>query len=463
MTSHQPVRLSVIIPVYNEIENLDPLQAEIETALDPCGFRYEVIYANDGSRDGSREKLEEMARTHPGKVVVVDLRRNFGQTAAIAAGIDHARGEIVVLLDADLQNDPADIRMLLDKLDEGYDVVSGWSKDRKDKFLTRRLPSMSANWLISLITGIRLHDYGCTLKAYRREVLREVRLYGEMRTFKVVLDLITVKFLLSYRTTPMYLFGGVGFGFIGLSILTLVVALLNKFLRDASLIRTPLPQLAATFFVVGVQSILLGLTTELLVRTYHESQDKPVYVVRRVIGQDETSALPSHIPHLALSAAGSHHPAAGPVAAACRADETAPVLDRGSQPRPGTQCPLRRVVHRQRQHSQVALPGHPDAGSARWPGRPLAGPLAVRADGRTISGGHRAAGLCSGRPANWLGGGTILCGDAARCLPRAADSVRSPAGDVHYLGHRPDDLAGPPAALVDRVAAGSDSGSGLPD
>lgn len=323
MSSHQPVRLSVIIPVYNEIENLDPLQAEIETALDPCGFRYEVIYANDGSRDGSREKLEEMARTHPGKVVVVDLRRNFGQTAAIAAGIDHARGEIVVLLDADLQNDPADIRMLLDKLDEGYDVVSGWRKDRKDKFLTRRLPSMSANWLISLITGIRLHDYGCTLKAYRREVLREVRLYGEMhrfipvfasaagaeiaevvvnhrprlrgqskyglmRTFKVVLDLITVKFLLSYRTTPMYLFGGVGFGFIGLSILTLVVALLNKFLRDASLIRTPLPQLAATFFVVGVQSILLGLTTELLVRTYHESQDKPVYVVRRVIGQDET-------------------------------------------------------------------------------------------------------------------------------------------------------------------------------
>src|SRR5574341_272412 len=323
MSSHQPIRLSVIIPVYNEIENLDPLQAEIETALDPCGFRYEVIYANDGSRDGSGEKLEEMERTHPGKVVVVDLRRNFGQTAAIAAGIDHARGEIVVLLAADLQNDPADIRMLLDKLDEGYDVVSGWRKDRKDKFLTRRLPSMSANWLISLITGIRLHDYGCTLKAYRREVLREVRLYGEMhrfipvfasaagaeipevvvnhrprlrgqskyglmRTFKVVLDLITVKFLLSYRTTPMYLFGGVGFGFIGLSILTLVVALLNKFLRDASLIRTPLPQLAATFFVVGVQSILLGLTTELLVRTYHESQDKPVYVVRRVIGQDET-------------------------------------------------------------------------------------------------------------------------------------------------------------------------------
>lgn len=310
--------VSVVIPVYNEYDNLDHLHAELLAALNPLGIAYEIVYINDGSRDKSAEKLEIMAHEHAGIVTFINLRRNFGQTAAIAAGIDHARGDIIVLMDADMQNDPADIAMLLDEINQGNDVVSGWRRRRKDKFITRRIPSMSANWLISQVTGVHLHDYGCTLKAYRREVMDEVRLYGEMhrfipvfaaaagarikevevnhrarlhgksnyglmRTFKVVLDLITVKFLLSYRTTPMYLFGGVGVIMILTSVGALGLALLNKIVRDASLINTPLPQLAATFFILGVQSILLGLTTELLVRTYHESQDKPIYVVQRVV------------------------------------------------------------------------------------------------------------------------------------------------------------------------------------
>jgi glycosyltransferase involved in cell wall biosynthesis len=324
LDEHEIVALSVVIPVYNEADNLDTLHAELRQALGRLELRSEIIYVNDGSRDGSGEKLAEFARSDTDPVVLVDLRRNFGQTAAIAAGIDHAHGQIVVMLDADLQNDPADIPMLVSKLDEGFDVVSGWRRTRRDKWVTRRLPSITANLLISAVTGVRLHDYGCTLKAYRREVLDEVRLYGEMhrfipvfaaaagaritevevnhrprlrgqskyglwRTFKVLLDLITVKFLLSYRTTPMYLFGGVGVAMIAVSVLALGAALANRFLRGASLIRTPLPQLAATFFILGIQSILLGLTTELLVRTYHESQDKPIYVVREVIrdGEDQ--------------------------------------------------------------------------------------------------------------------------------------------------------------------------------
>jgi glycosyltransferase involved in cell wall biosynthesis len=309
--------LAVVAPVYNEIDNIDRLHEELTTALDGIGKPYLIVYVDDGSRDGSKERLAELALSHP-SVVFVDLRRNFGQTAAIAAGLDHADADVVIMMDADLQNDPADIPRLLEKMDEGYDVVSGWRHDRKDKFLTRRLPSMIANGLISNVTGVHLHDYGCTLKAYRREVIDEIRLYGEMhrfipvfasaaganitelvvnhrprlygqskyglwRTFKVVLDLITVKFLLSYRTTPMYLFGGFGLGLIGVSLLTLFAALLNKWIRGASLIRTPLPQLATTFFILGMQSILMGLLAELLVRTYHESQDKPTYVVRRVI------------------------------------------------------------------------------------------------------------------------------------------------------------------------------------
>ncbi len=315
-----PIDLSVIVPVYNELANLDPLHAEIAAAIDPLGLRYEVIYVNDGSYDGSGAKLAELCAQHP-TAVLVDLRRNFGQTAAITAGIDHARGNILVFIDADLQNDPSDIPVLLGKLNEGYDVVSGWRRDRKDRLITRRIPSMAANALISWVTGVHLHDYGCTLKVYRREVIEEVRLYGGMhrfipvfaaaaganicevvvnhrprlhgkskyglnRTFKVLLDLVTVKFLLSYRTTPMYLFGGVGLLMVTLGVITILAALINKWVRGISLIQTPLPQLAATFLALGVQSFLLGLTTEVLVRTYHESQAKPTYVVRRVIRRD---------------------------------------------------------------------------------------------------------------------------------------------------------------------------------
>jgi glycosyltransferase involved in cell wall biosynthesis len=316
--------VAIIIPVYNEVDNLDLLQQELTKALTPLNRSYRIVYVNDGSRDGSTQKLTEIADTHP-NVVVVNFRRNFGQTAAIAAGIDYAQARVVILMDADLQNDPADIGKLLHMLDdEGYDVVSGWRKDRKDKFISRRLPSMMANGLISRVTGVHLHDYGCTLKAYRREVLDEVRLYGEMhrlipvfaslagahigelvvnhrprvygkskygiwRTFKVILDLITVKFILSYRTTPMYLFGGVGIFLMLFSLIPAGTAIVRKILLDASLSRTPLPLVAVTLFVLGVQSILMGLLAELLVRTYYESQGKPIYVVQRVLQSERAS------------------------------------------------------------------------------------------------------------------------------------------------------------------------------
>jgi len=310
--------ISLVIPVYNEVENINLLHNEISAAMNDLLYSWEVVYVNDGSRDGSVEKLELLAQDDREHVVFVDLRRNFGQTAAIAAGIDHSVGRVVALMDADLQNDPADVGKLMDKLDEGYDLVSGWRKDRQDKFLSRRLPSMLANSLISRVTGVRLHDYGCTLKAYRREVIDEVRLYGEMhrfipvfasaaganiaemvvnhrarihgkskygifRTFKVILDLMTVKFFLSYRTTPMYLFGGVGAWFIVISLLALLGSIVNLFISGVQPDRTPLLLISGIFFAVGVQSFLLGLTAELLTRTYYEAQDKPTYVVRRVL------------------------------------------------------------------------------------------------------------------------------------------------------------------------------------
>ena len=241
------MNLSLVIPIYNEEESLPLLFDAIHNALDSLPRTWEVILVDDGSRDKSLDVLRDLAKKDPKHIRVVAFRRNFGQTAAIAAGIDHAKGEIIVLLDADLQNDPADIPMMLDKLDEGYDVVSGWRVNRQDTYITRTLPSNLANGLISRVTGVELHDYGCTLKAYRREVLTGFRLYGEMhrfipvfahavgakivevpvhhharqfgeakygleRTFKVLLDLFTVKFLLSYSSKPIYLFGGTGIG-----------------------------------------------------------------------------------------------------------------------------------------------------------------------------------------------------------------------------------------------------------
>ncbi len=312
------IDLSLVIPVYNEEQNLPLLFDAIHAALDPLGKSWEIIFVDDGSADGSLDALRGLFERDPEHVRVVVFRRNFGQTAAIAAGIEYAAGEIIVLLDADMQNDPADIPMLLEKLDEGYDVVSGWRKNRQDNALTRTLPSRIANALISRVTGVHLHDYGCTLKAYRREVITGFKLYGEMhrfipvyahavgakilevpvrhhprkygkakygleRTLKVILDLFTVKFLLSYSAKPIYLFGGLGIGFISLSFVSLAYILARKIMFAESLVRSPLLQMSTMLFLLGSQSILLGLIAELLVRTYHEAQHKPTYVVREII------------------------------------------------------------------------------------------------------------------------------------------------------------------------------------
>jgi glycosyltransferase involved in cell wall biosynthesis len=314
-----PVVLSLVIPVYNEEESLVPLHQAIHQALgENLEPTWEVVFVDDGSQDKSLQVLEQLAEEDLNHTRVVALRRNFGQTAAIAAGIDHTTGEIIVLMDADLQNDPSDIPMMLEKIGHGYDVVSGWRKDRQDKFITRTLPSKTANWLISTVTGVDLHDYGCTLKAYRREVLTEFRLYGEMhrfipayahsvgakivevpvkhhprkygqtkygltRTFKVILDLLTVKFLISYANKPIYLFGGMGIFLIVVSLITLFALAVRRLWLKISALSSPFFPISAMFLILGFQSILMGLIAELLVRTYHESQRKPTYSVRRVI------------------------------------------------------------------------------------------------------------------------------------------------------------------------------------
>ena len=312
------VGVSIVIPVYNEAESLPLLHQALRQAMEAYTQDWEVVYVDDGSADGSYPLLAELAESDPDHIRVVALRRNFGQTAAIAAGIDHAQGEILVLMDADMQNDPADIPMMLEKLEQGYDVVSGWRVNRHDVFLTRRLPSQIANGLISKVTGVQLHDYGCTLKAYRREVITGFRLYGEMhrfipafagwvgakivevpvrhhprrygktkygleRTLKVVLDLLTVKFLSSYANKPIYLFGGAGAVLFVGSLITLIYIIARKLWFDESLVRSPLLQMSTMLFILGFQSILLGLIAELLVRTYHESQAKPTYTIRKVI------------------------------------------------------------------------------------------------------------------------------------------------------------------------------------
>ncbi len=314
------MNLSLIIPVYNEEKNLPLLFDSIQRALQPLAYSWEVVFVDDGSADKSLQALEALVEKDPAHVRVVVFRRNFGQTAAITAGVDHAEGEIIVLLDADLQNDPQDIPLLLAKLDEGYDLVSGWRKDRQDHLLTRTLPSNVANGLISWATGVHLHDYGCTLKAYRREALEGFRLYGEMhrfipvfahsvgakitelpvrhyprkfgrtkygldRTLKVVLDLFTVKFLLDYSHKPMRLFGGAGMILIAGSGVLLFYLFIRRALENVSVLGSPLFQLGVMFFILGFQSILMGLIAELLARTYHESQKKPTYTVRTILGR----------------------------------------------------------------------------------------------------------------------------------------------------------------------------------
>ncbi len=313
--------LSIVAPLLNEQDNIQPLYDEITQAL-AGKFDYEVVFVDDGSTDKSFDILADLHKKDA-HVRVIRFRRNFGQTAAMSAGFDHARGRIIIALDADRQNDPADIPAMVDKLNEGYDVVSGWRKVRHDKALTRRLPSRMANWLIARITGVSLHDFGCTLKAYRREVISETRLYGEMhrfipalaswsgaricemvvnhrprtagvakyglaRTFKVVLDLITVKFLGSFSTKPLYVFGGLGaLSGIG-AFLSGLVVLYQKFISETALAmnRNPLLVLTAMLITASIQFILMGLLAELLVRTYHESQNRPTYVIREVLESD---------------------------------------------------------------------------------------------------------------------------------------------------------------------------------
>jgi glycosyltransferase involved in cell wall biosynthesis len=311
--------VSVIVLVFNEVDSVEPLHRELMGVLDALGRSFEVVYVDDGSRDGSTEKLGQIA-SRDARVRVVSFRRNFGQTAAVQAGIDHSLGEILIFMDGDMQNDPHDIPHLLGKIDEGYDVVSGWRRDRHDD-ATRVLPSKVANWLIARVTGVRLSDFGCTLKAYRREVIQDVKLYGEMhrfipvfagmvgariteipvnhrprtygkskyslsRTSRVMLDLITVKLLGSYSTKPMYFFGFAAFGLWALALLLAAIVILQKLLPPYVYAHNnPLLLLSVVLFIVGVQFILMGLLAELAIRTYHESQHKPTYVVREIIAR----------------------------------------------------------------------------------------------------------------------------------------------------------------------------------
>jgi glycosyltransferase involved in cell wall biosynthesis len=289
--------------------------------LTDLGRDFEIIFINDGSTDGSAGIVDELAAGNE-RIRVVHFKRNFGQTSAMMAGLDFASGDIIIPIDADLQNDPADIPRLLERLDQGYDVVSGWRKDRKDDTLRRNLPSWIANRIISRISGVRLHDYGCTLKAYRRSIVEDIRLYGEMHRFlpvyaswsgarttelpvshhprtagrskyglkrviKVPLDLLVVKFLGDYSQKPIYVFGGFGLISHALALLTFALMIYYKFWGGKSFIETPLPTLAALLILMGFMSMLLGLIAELVVRTYHESQDKPTYIVGRTVNVDD--------------------------------------------------------------------------------------------------------------------------------------------------------------------------------
>lgn len=312
--------LSVIAPVYNEEESLPGLVREIHAALAPTGLRYEIILVDDGSKDRSFAVLEEIAADDPA-LVAIRFRRNFGQTAAMQAGLDHARGAAVAFMDADLQNDPADIPMMLGKLDEGYDLIAGWRHDRQDTFVNRKLPSLIANRLISRTTGVELHDYGCSLKVMTREVAKGLRLYGEMhrfipaiadwsgarilevkvnhrarqfgvtkygigRTVRVVLDLLVVLFIQRYLVKPVQVFGLAGLISGGVGFLMCLWLALQKLFTGASIGDRPLLLLGVLLIIVGVQLVSMGLLADLMARTYHESQDKKPYTVRtRIIGE----------------------------------------------------------------------------------------------------------------------------------------------------------------------------------
>ena len=325
MTGENTIDLTLVIPVYNEESNLEPLHKEIVAVFSVTSFSYEIIAVDDGSFDGCFQTLIEIQKNDP-HLRIIRFRRNFGQTAALAAGFRHARGKVIVPLDADGQNDPADIPRLLKKLDQGYDIVSGWRKDRKDNKVTRTFPSRVANWLIGRITGVRLHDYGCTLKAYRADSIRHIRLYGEMHRFipalarwggervaeevvnhrprlrgktkyglnrilKVLLDLVTVKFLASYSTKPIYIFGGLGVVCMIGSVLTGATVLIMKYTFHFSMNRNPLLIVSTMLMTTAIQFVLMGLLAEILVRTYHESQDRPTYVIEKIL-EPSAAALP---------------------------------------------------------------------------------------------------------------------------------------------------------------------------
>ncbi|OGQ07781.1 MAG: glycosyl transferase [Deltaproteobacteria bacterium RIFCSPLOWO2_12_FULL_40_28] len=317
MNSSKNLDLSVIIPFLNEEENLPELYEKLEKVLPQLGKSYEIIFIDDGSTDGGFEILKNISHQNP-KVKLIRFTRNFGQTAAMAAGFREARGQVYVTLDADNQNDPNDIPKILEKLDEGYGVVSGWRKMRQDALITRKLPSWFANWLISKVTGVVLRDYGCTLKAYRSIYVDTFNLYGEMhrfipayaklagakiteipvnhfsrqkgkskyglsRIFKVMFDLVTVKFLGSFATKPLYLFGGAGMGLNVISVILGFFVLYQKFFHDVFAHRNPLLLLAVFLSVLGFLFVMMGLLAELLMRTYHESQGKTIYLVQERI------------------------------------------------------------------------------------------------------------------------------------------------------------------------------------
>jgi glycosyltransferase involved in cell wall biosynthesis len=318
--------LSVIIPVFNEEESIPDLHTRVHDALECLALNYEIVYVDDGSRDLSFKRLSEIA-SGDARVRIVRFRRNFGQTAALQAGIEYSRGDILVFMDADLQNDPRDIGKLLDKINDGYDVVSGWRKDRHDALISRKIPSHLANHLISWVTGVHLNDYGCTLKAYRRDVLEHVKLYGDLhrfipaiaslagasvtevvvqhharrfgkskygiaRTLRVLLDLITVKFLGRYSTKPLYIFGLIGFSLWLAAFLCGAAVIAEKILPPHVYAhRNPLLLLAVFLATLGIQFVMMGLLAELAVRTYYESQDKPTYVVRQVVDGAASPAM----------------------------------------------------------------------------------------------------------------------------------------------------------------------------
>jgi glycosyltransferase involved in cell wall biosynthesis len=321
--------LSVVVPVYNEAENVQLLYEEIKSALDGFADRSEILFVDDGSTDSTYSVLSGL-HDAPFSLKAIRLSRNFGQTAALAAGIAHARGSVIVTLDGDLQNDPQDIPAMLAKLEEGYDVVAGWRVDRQDRLLSRRLPSMIANWLISATTKVRLHDYGCTIKAFRSDLAKSLCLYGELhrfipalardlgasivempvrhrarshgkskyglsRTIRVVLDLLTVKFLSSYSTRPIHVFGFLGIVLTGTGTLLTGVLGVERLLFGVGLVNRPILLLGILFMVVGFQFITMGLLGEMLVRIYHEGQRKPIYVVRDVVDGSHSS-LQSAVP-----------------------------------------------------------------------------------------------------------------------------------------------------------------------